>query len=175
MLNNPKPFVAILAFAVVQAFLWQPGVAVAETYRQYLERVCPNRVQIIGLRKKDDEAHAMMDNGRFDIERQLAREYYRCSTDINDQYGHDIALLFYGSSLYESLRTNGENDEQGPMVASRMNDLAAATKYADIRRLALKLKAWALKDAQDAHAAIYGSPTPAQPAYTPTPEETPQR
>lgn len=141
----------------------------AETYEQAMERRCPNGKAIAALERQAKEADALLDNRRFSIHRSIARELFRCaSSDAADSYTRDIAMVFYGSHMLRSAKTNGDGERIGFAVGTRMNDLAAATHYPDIRKIALEFKADALQEARDSHEAIYGTPEPA-PTDQPTP------
>ncbi|MGA2395537.1 MAG: hypothetical protein ABSH03_19525 [Candidatus Lustribacter sp.] len=164
-----------LAVILIATFA-NPEMVLSETFGQGLVRVCPNGPRIAGLQRKTDEANAIVDKSRFSLAKSLSLEEYRCSLASIDAYDRDIAKYLSAAHLYDSTRTNGDAIDVDPIVASRLNDLAASTHYADIRRLSLKLKGEAKHEFSMAYQAVYGSPSPAPvpaPTEAPTPEPTP--
>lgn len=152
------------------------SVASAESYGHFMGRACYNGKTLAELFNKADEATAMLDESRYQTYKELALQSYRCSANASDPYLHDVAAYFYSLYLYLSLRTNGDEDQNGPLVSSRLNDLAAATRFSDIRAMSLKLKKQVIAATKAAHTAIYGASEPSPPEDTPTPdtEDTPQ-
>ena len=154
---------AILLFAI-------PLRAYSETYEQFVERACSNGPRIISLHKRATEAQAMLEDSRSSqLSREEAREKYHCSQNASDPYLHDVALLLYADELLASLRTNGDFDNYATVIASTLNDLAAATRFPDVRERALKGKDVARASQKDAHNAIYGveATQPPSQAYAP--------
>lgn len=146
----------VLALATALA----PLAALPETYGQDIARVCPNGSKIATMIRKIDEAVAMVDPSRFALWKQASLEIYRCSQASIDAYSRDIAKYFVGQYLYLSTKTNGQVMEVLPHVVYTMNELAASTKFADLRRMALKLKSDSNEAIAAAHDAVYGTPEP---------------
>jgi hypothetical protein len=161
-----------VTFLGIIALLPLPGSA--ETYGHVLERMCQNGDKIKDLDRRISEADAMQDSIRYQLHHDEAREYFRCSTTATNPYDADIATLLYTTELESSARTNGEEDERGHTAASAANELAAATRFDDIRRRALITRDVLRKAADTAHNAIYGASAPSPsaalvPTDTPTP------
>jgi len=164
------PFLGIIALLPL------PGLA--ETYGQVLGRMCPNSAEIKDLTSRISEAEGMQDSIRYQLHRDKARALFRCSKNSMNPYASDIATLFYASELEDSARTNGEEDERGHAAASAENELAASTRFDDIRKMAITFRDQIRKAADNSHNAIYGasasSPSPEvvppeMPTDTPTP------
>ena len=146
----------------------------AETYGQALERECPNGASIKVLDRRIDEADAMQDSIRYQLHFDEAREYFRCSKNVTDPYAADVATLLYANELEFSARTNGEEDERGHTAASAANELAASTRFDDIRKQAISIRDRVRKAADVSHNAIYGAPESSpSPAFVPTDTPTP--
>ena len=161
-----------VTFTGMIAFL--PISVSAETNGQALERMCPNGASIRDLNRRIGEADAMQDSIRYQLHYNIAREYFRCSKTIADPYLSDLATMNYSTDLWVSARTNEEEDERGHTAASAANELASATRFDNIRKIAISLRDMARKAANEAHNAIYGASEPSpSPAFVPDNTPTP--
>jgi hypothetical protein len=115
----------------------------AETYGQELQRMCYNGDKVKDLDRRISEADAMQDSIRYQLHYDQAREYFRCSKIVSNPYASDIATYLYAIELFESARTNREKDERDRTVEATANELAAVTRFDDIRKQALFLRDWA--------------------------------
>jgi hypothetical protein len=158
-----RPHLWVALSVAVVAGVALPRSASAETLLRFLEGACPNGSQILALQKRTDEADALEDGRRHADHRELARLYYRCSQAQGSPYMRDVATLFYALNLDASARTNGEAFDRGTMAADVCNDLAAATRFEDVRRMAIRNRNQFRRDAQAAYETIYGSPEPSSP------------
>jgi hypothetical protein len=145
----------------------------AETHGQALERMCPNGASIKDFERRIHEADAMQDSIRYQLRYDEAREFFRCSKTVTNPYIVDSATFLYAIDLAQSARTNVEADERGHTAASAFNELAASTRFDDLRKLAIDLRDSTRKYADEAHNAIYGSSDPSSSPATEVPTDTP--
>jgi hypothetical protein len=112
-----------------------PVVGLCESYAHSYIRMCPNGAQIARLQHQFDRADALLDDGRFTLAKKLASALYDCSTSLSDPYERDIAKYFSISYVaYSSFKRDSER------IASQFNELAANTRFRDIRRMAIKAR-----------------------------------
>jgi hypothetical protein len=128
---------AVLASYVFSACLiLTPHVALAGTIGQMLVKDCPNSSLLETAAKSADEAAAVNDDDASSLAREAARQYYRCAHVTDDSYVHDWARFFYFDYLWDSFRTKGDTCTNGKSVLDGLSELAAGSKYSDVRSAA---------------------------------------
>jgi hypothetical protein len=147
--------------ALAGAMLW-PVPANAETFADKFASDCPNGNRIVELQQQVSDAQKKAPDSRFALLGELSQEYFFCSIAVADPYVRDAAKYMTSSDLWLSARTNGDALKNDPGIISAMNELAAVTKFIDIRTVAEKLKSDVIADFAKANAAVYGPP-PAPP------------
>jgi len=110
-----------------------PIAGLCESYAESYIRMCPNGAQIGSLSRQLDRAEALLDDNRFSLAKKLAAALYDCSTRISDPYERDITRYF--SLLYVAHSSYKKDAES---IALQFNELAANTRFRDIRRMAIK-------------------------------------
>jgi len=146
--------------------------ASAESREGFLERVCPNGAALKILDRRVEEAWAMQDSDRNAISRDLSRALYRCSTRTPKPYAKDTAALLSGNFLLLASPRTREAPLFFAHVATLMNDLAASTRFSDVRLSALDTKRLALNAEKEMQAAIDSVDGATEsPSPSPTPEQ----
>lgn len=158
------PMLAALTFMTI------PLGAGAETVAQLIHSGCPNGTRITDLEKQIAEAVAMVDASSYALEKKLALEYYRCSSVTTDPYVKDFATFFYADSLFQAERTNRDTVDTSPTLIYKLNELAASTKYSDVKKHTLVLKAQVKADLDKVNAYLH-PPVPASDLPTVPPDE----
>lgn len=125
----------------------RPAVA-AETVEQYLNRICPNRVDIADAKRAAQEADAMDDSDKDTAHRAIARQYFRCSQNATDARGRDYATLGYAAEMLAAFgrrqyASHAEIRDAMPemeRMAKVTNDVAARTSFRLVRQRALMMR-----------------------------------
>lgn len=139
----------------------------AKSYIESMYHVCPDGAQIRIIGKQYLEASALGDEVTFALASKLARLFYECSQSGVDRYSSDIALL-YITHLQATFRTSEQQIEKDYITLAAANDLAAATRFPDIRSRALKEREMIRKFYNDAYKALNpGSESTPPPFQTP--------
>ena len=122
----------------------------AETRVGYVITRCADGRQAESVDHQVSAALAVGDYRQGDaLAKQAAEIWYECAQRIRDPYGHDLALILYAQDLLGSIdlddpRQRLRADVITSIVYNAMNELAYATRYNDIRRMALATKQNAL-------------------------------
>ena len=106
-----------------------------------LQRTCANRAEMVPLAKRVAEADAVQDEQRFELHRELAREYYRCSKTHSQRDWRDYATMAYIFEMLNSvdldaldnLQVARESRSRAQLLEKQCNDLAASARLPDIR------------------------------------------
>jgi YHS domain-containing protein len=151
---------AFAVLAVTFAILW-PAPAYSETFNDKFAKDCPNGSRIATLQQQLSDVKTKDAEARLDLTGELSQEYYFCSISVADPFVRDAAKYLTSSDLWLSARTNGDSLKNDPVIITAMNELAAVTKFSEIRLVALKLRADVSADFAKVNAAVYGAPEPA--------------
>lgn len=128
------------AAAAALYVLLAPAAVRAGTIGQLVTSACPSM--------SDEFAEA--NNGKEELDlgnmasgashyKRAARIAYDC-TKTTHGYAHDWIEFFYATALANSAVTDKQQVDVDSIVSYAMNDLAADTKYSDVRQSALKLR-----------------------------------
>jgi hypothetical protein len=98
--------------------------------------MCPNGARVGELHHQYERAYALLDENRFSIAKKLAAALYDCSMAVRDPYEKDVARYF--SLDYLALGSFSKGDSE--QIAGQCNELAANTRFPDVRKMALKLR-----------------------------------
>lgn len=170
-MNRPATLIVVLAcFTISNAAMPAKGA----TRKAILERLCPEAIRAEKLRHDANEGRAVTDAAAYNIYKQAARLFYRCSQAVPDPEIRDVALYEYATSLFLSTRTNRDVLDAGPVLDAKLNDLAYRTKFQDLRKNARDLRREvrsAYREAYKVVHEVYPEDAPELgPATKPTPE-----
>ncbi len=115
---------------------------------KYLQATCPNATELLAASRAADEAAAVNDPDEWQAHRESARQFFRCGETTKNPYSRDLAHLLYAGelSLVASTRPSPTLDDAHQAldmydrVVKVANDLAASTKYDNLRQKALALR-----------------------------------
>ena len=116
--------------------LFAPHRARAETIGKMLNTQCPNGAAIRTASEAVSEAAAVHDSDVNALSREAARQYYRCAHVTNNPYVHDWARWFYFVTLWGSFVTKGDVNSYGSEVLDGLSQLAAGSRFGDVRQAA---------------------------------------
>lgn len=115
------------------------SLANAETIGQILAHNCSAAYHVDQMEQR---AHSLADDDQYALAKKAAGLYYDCAQNASDPYVHDLARLNY---LYLLSVSDPSDDERHlvqmlVLVKDQANELAASSRYPDIRSQALKLR-----------------------------------
>lgn len=128
-----RGLIAAFFFAAISLSI---GAVGGDTIAEYLVAACPNGQALKRAVNALDEAKALNDSGIPKLDREVARQYYRCAHVTDDGYAHDWARLLYFVFLAASLRTDADRGDYAQTILSGIYELAVTSKYADVRAVA---------------------------------------
>jgi hypothetical protein len=109
----------------------------SRTIIQMLETDCPNHDALKSAETASAEARAMSDPNASDLEREAARQYYRCAQNAPNPYAHDWAMYWYAVDIDDA--TSPKDQGALPIFSqaqSVQQRLIATSHYADVRNAA---------------------------------------
>jgi hypothetical protein len=114
------------------------------------------------LEARANEADALRDDDRFEAHHELARAYFRCSKSIVDNpYLADSAMFSYALQLHLSAHGDDALD-RWRQTAQILSDLAAETRFADIRSRAIYVRDAMRRTAEKVGLPLFDTPAPAE-------------
>lgn len=114
-------------------------LAYAQTRAEILARNCPAAYH---EDKMQQRAHDLAENEQYPLAKKAASLYYDCAQNLSDPYAHDLARLIYLELLSVSVPASDSSrlTDVLILVKYKANELAATTRFSDIRSIALNLR-----------------------------------
>lgn len=144
--RSPNPRGSVIVAATFLAFVLWPNAAQSQTGAgvDVLANACP---AAWSADRQFSRANALADESQYYLAREAAGLYLDCYHTLTNPYAHDNADFAYLVCLMHSVPPN-EGDRffrMALIVHDGANELAASTNFADVRRLALRLRDTAKK------------------------------
>lgn len=109
----------------------EPAYLVPET----LYRLCPNGAQLGEAEQAAGEAGAVGDADARALDREVARQYYRCSNQATNEWVRERAWMLYATIMLDVTDITEDNALSilGP-IDDEAHMLTEMTHFADVRR-----------------------------------------
>ena len=157
---------ACAAFCLSLAILARQ--ADSETISHMMARSCPAAWAADVLAQREA---AVDDRREYESFLQASGLYYDCAYRLRyPSYERDWAIYQYASRLMSSGETPEESVRRTWIAQMAANELAASTRFVDVRKKALVLREDAKRQYRLAYKSLYGNFPDATPEPMPTPE-----
>jgi hypothetical protein len=117
-----------------------PTPASSATIGHMLARECPNGAALASAMDAADEADAVNDANRYELNREAARQLYRCAHVVDDPYAHDWARAIYCEYFWSSFETDGDVLRNAQNLIDILAERAAGSEFYDVRKAAAELR-----------------------------------
>jgi hypothetical protein len=110
----------------------------AEQFDQLADEKCPNGAIVARLTKQIGVPHGVIRSESLrSLFRRRSAEFRRCAASTAIPFLHDGALVFSLRDASSGLETNGDVLREDPGIIAASKRLAATTRFANIRSVAL--------------------------------------
>jgi hypothetical protein len=158
--------------AVCFALAAFPGQVGSETTNQIMSRgyqmmsrACPSA---LAKETQGNRQMALDDPERYETFQQAAGLYYDCAQRLSDAHARDWAKFLYAYDLALSANTAETWLGRSLIAQSAANDLAASTRFPDVRKIAIEFREDVRKMYRQTYNELYGHYPDATPEPMPT-------